>query len=54
MNQRDNTIFERIHCGDPGLEVGGFGPYSLVAITKIVPGALPLGQLPNSVGGESR
>ena len=50
MNPCDNTYVERIHCGDPGLEVGGFGPYSLVAITKIVPGVLPLGQLPNQPG----
>lgn len=39
-----------IHCGDPGLEVGAFGPYSLVAITEIVPGCPLPGQLPNHPG----
>jgi hypothetical protein len=46
VNPCDNQNVERIHCGDPGLGVGGFEPYSLVAITKIVPGSPSLGQLP--------
>lgn len=46
VNPCDNPNVERIHCGDPGLGVGGFEPYSLVAITKIVPGTPSLGQLP--------
>ena len=50
MNLCDNQIVERIHCGDPGLGVGGFEPYSLVAIIKIVPGSPSLGQLPNHTG----
>ena len=50
MNLCDNPIVGRIHCGDPGLGVGGFEPYSLLAIVEIVPGALSLGQLPNHPG----
>ena len=50
VNPCDNPSVERIHCGDQGLEVGGFEPYSLVAITEIVSGNLPPGQLPNYAG----
>ena len=50
MNLCDNQIVERIHCGDPGLGVGGFEPYSLVAIIRIVPGSPSLGQLPHHTG----
>lgn len=50
MNSCDNRHVERIHCADPGLEVGTFEPYSFVATTEIVPVNLPPGQLPNYVG----
>jgi hypothetical protein len=50
VNPCDNPYIERIHCADPGLEVGTFEPYSFLPITEIVPGNLPLGQLPNHHG----
>ena len=50
MNPCDNLPVERIHCGDPGLGVATFEPYSFVAITEIVSGHLPLGQLPSHPG----
>jgi len=50
VNLCDNRHVERIHCGDPGLGVATFEPFSLVAITEIVPGNLPSGQQPRHAG----